>query len=79
MEQTDCGPFSNLKRSTVRTFLKALSIWLKENGREHKGSTCRGPQPDRRIDDFTDGVTQGVDVAAEELGQSELENCKHSN
>lgn len=75
MEQTDRGPFSNLNRSTVCTFLNALDIWIKENARESMKKECtrRAPQLMPLIGDFTSGMTQGADIAAQQPGITEEE------
>ena len=75
MEQTDRGPLSNLKHSTVCTFLNALNNWIKENPRESRKKewTRRAPQLTRLISDFTSGMTQGADVVAQQPGPTEEE------
>src|SRR6266478_2628230 len=55
MEQPDRGPFSDLSRSTIRYYLNALNIRLKENARESRNNerTLRAQRLTRLADEFT--------------------------
>jgi hypothetical protein len=68
MEQTDRGPLSSLKRSTVRYYLNAVNIQLKANTREsrRKEVTLRAQRLTRLADEFTRGMTLKADVAAKQ-------------
>jgi hypothetical protein len=66
MEQPDRGPFAGLKRSTIRYYLNALNVRLRENARESRKNdqTLRAQRLSRLADEFTSGMTPGTDVAA---------------
>jgi len=59
MEQPDRGPFSGLKRSTIRYYLNSLNIRLKENARESRKNeqTLRAQRLTRLVDEFKNGMT----------------------
>ncbi len=65
MEQPDRGPFSGLKRSTIRYYLNTLNVRLKENARESRKNerTLRAQRLIRLADEFASGMTPGTDVA----------------
>jgi hypothetical protein len=59
LEQTDRGPLSDLSRSTIRSYLNALNIKLKELARERGANerTRRAQKLAQIADDFTNGIT----------------------
>src|ERR1700676_1345404 len=71
MEQPDRGPFSGLKRSTIRYYLNALNIRLKENARESRKNeqTLRAQRLTRLVEDFM----RGTGVTAPQLEPTEKE------
>jgi hypothetical protein len=67
MEQADRGALSDLKRSTIRYYLHALNIRLKEsaNASRRRPLTLRAQRLARVVDEFITGMTARTEVAAE--------------
>jgi hypothetical protein len=67
MEQADRGALSDLKRSTIRYYLNALNIRLKEcaNAGGRRPLTLRARRLTRVVDEFIMGMTARTEIAAE--------------
>jgi hypothetical protein len=75
MEQPDRGPLTHLKRSTIRTYLNALNIRLREIAHESGKfeRTLRAQRLNRIAEEFTAGLTQGTDGAVQQPELTEEE------
>jgi hypothetical protein len=73
MGQADRGPLSDLKRSTIRYYLNALNIRLKENARESSKNEriLRAQRLARLVDEFTSGIVPTAGVVAQQAEPTE--------
>lgn len=75
MEQADRGPLSDLKRSTIRYYLNALNVRLKEIARESRKNdhTLSAQRLNQLVDEFTSAMTPGANLATRQPEPTEEE------